>query len=161
MGDPSFSWFLDFWTCPFFPKPIILIFGDSRTPKKNQEDPQTFLKKSICINLRKLELHDFANLWIDGHRTRMKIRLKKSWKSWIWDQYLSKSTKWKICSMVPISFKNLKGIFEIKKPRNQGPLKPWNKKRKTKKSINQKPRTNNQETKKPRNQETLNLFISK
>ena len=36
-----------------------------------------------------------VNFGKDGRQTMVKIRLINSWKSWLWDQYLSKDMKWK------------------------------------------------------------------
>ena len=51
-NNSSFLWFRDFWTCPQLPKPTTFIFGDTRTPKTNQENPQTFLKH-VCVQVTK------------------------------------------------------------------------------------------------------------
>ena len=167
-SNPSFLWFRDLWTCPWLPKPIILIiFGDTRTPKEHQKISSYIFKKYIFANLENLEIHIALQLWKDGRRQISKIRLIKSWKSWIWDQYLPRNMKWTFGNMVPISFKNIQGFSKLwnQETRSmkwnfgnrvpisfkaiQGLLKLWNQ------------QTNNCQTKKARNkkqqkQETKN-----
>ena len=47
----------------------------------------------------------------------IKIRpTEKTWKYWRWDQYLSKTMRWKIGITQQISFENMK---DFSKPRNQ------------------------------------------
>ena len=49
--DPSFLWFRDFWTCPWPPKPTIVIFGEPmRLPKSKKN-----VRWKICVNLICLE----------------------------------------------------------------------------------------------------------
>ena len=57
--NSSCLWFLDFWTCPFFPKPIIFIFGDTRTPKTKQEIP-TYFRKILFYKSRNIGI---PNVW--------------------------------------------------------------------------------------------------
>ena len=52
--------------------------------------------------------------------------------------------------MLPISFKNIQGLFETKKPRNQECLKPGNENQETLKPRNQKPRNQKPRAKEPR-----------
>ena len=40
---PSFSWFLDVWTCPWTPKPIFFVFWNTRTRYKSQQNTKLFL----------------------------------------------------------------------------------------------------------------------
>ena len=76
MGEPKKPNFYDFGifgACPDPPKPIILIFGDTRILKKNQEIHGTFSKNIIAINIKMLGTQCFANFSKDGRRTMMKI----------------------------------------------------------------------------------------
>ena len=104
---PLFLWFLYLWTCPRAPKPILFIFWDIRIPKTNQENPGTFCKQLMFVNVNVLKIQHFDIFWKAGHRKVPLTRLIKSWKSWIWHQYLSKNMKWKFCNMDQISFKNM------------------------------------------------------
>ena len=47
-SNSSFLWFLDFGTGSFFPATTIFVFGDTRIPKRNQENPTTW---SFFINI--------------------------------------------------------------------------------------------------------------
>ena len=82
-------------TCPVPPKPTtsILFFGNTRTPREHQEIPGTISKHIIFLNLKIVETQQIDDFGKDGHRKMMKIRLTNSWKSWIWEQYLSKNVK--------------------------------------------------------------------
>ena len=42
---------MDFWTCPDPPKPTIFIFGDTRTPKENQEIPWNIFENDLFVNM--------------------------------------------------------------------------------------------------------------
>ena len=55
-----------------------------------------FLENISLMNLKVMAIHNFDLLAIfgkGGQRKMMKIRLKKSPKSWIWDQYLPENMK--------------------------------------------------------------------
>ena len=102
----------------------------------------------IIININMLELQHFDSFRKDGRRKMLKIRLITSWKSWIWDQYLSKTWSgilviWnQYLSKTLRDFESLKlRNFEAKKPRNKENKRPRNQK-----TRNQKPR--NHETNK-------------
>ena len=55
-----------------------------------------FLKNSIFINLENIQIR-FSKFGPDLEKTGAEqnptIRVMKTWKSWIWDRYLSKSMK--------------------------------------------------------------------
>ena len=93
------------------------------------------------------EIPNVGNFRKDRRRNIPTIRLIKSCKSWIWDQYLSKNMKFKFGN---IFFKTSKGfwVFETKKPRVFETKKPNTKKLKNKRKSNNR-NTENQETKKP------------
>ena len=69
---------------PFHP------FFMTKILQKNKEGMESSWK-NIDSYLNILEIHVFVNLGKDGHRTIPKSRLMKSWKCWIWNQYLSKN----------------------------------------------------------------------
>ena len=48
----------------------------------------------VFIHLKNSETQQFDKFRKDGHRTKPKIRLMKSWKAWIWDPDLSEHMKW-------------------------------------------------------------------
>ena len=58
----SFLWFRDFWTCPWFPKPILFIFGDTRIFQRNQETSRLVLGNMVFINLRIWEIEKLKDL---------------------------------------------------------------------------------------------------
>ena len=60
------------------PKTNLVIFGDTRTPKENKENPWDILKKISLINLEIWGIQNFVDLEKDGHRKMIKIRLIKS-----------------------------------------------------------------------------------
>ena len=65
----------------------------------------------------------------------MKTRFKKSWKSWVWDQYIPEDMKWHFGNMGALN-------LETKKLWNQETSKPIHfetKKQQTKKPNNKKP----------------------
>ena len=59
---------------------------------------ETFVKHNMFINFKILEIQHFK-MWTrfgeDGHRAMMNIRVNKSVRSWIWDQYLPEKMEWK------------------------------------------------------------------
>ena len=80
-----------------------------------------FSEHIIFANLECLEIHIFVNFGKGGHRQMMKSRLKTSWKSWIWDQYLPENNLKSEGVLVkqPISSRgsrdaNLHGIWALK-----------------------------------------------
>ena len=96
MGDTKTPHFYDFGIfqpCNQAPKPITFIFGDTRTPNQIQENTNTW-KTYYFWEISELwnPLFDISRK--DGHRQMMKIRLTKSQKSWIWDQYLPENMTW-------------------------------------------------------------------
>ena len=68
-------------------------------PKQNQEIPGNLKKTIVVINLKTLGHIKLYQLWERRAPKMMKIRLIKSRKSWIWDQYLSKTMKRKFGQM--------------------------------------------------------------
>ena len=68
----------------------------------------------IFINLKVSEIHVFDIFREDGHREILPIRLIKSWKSWIWDQYLPENMEWQFGKISKPRKKTTKN-----KPRNQ------------------------------------------
>ena len=148
MGEPQnpHLYDLDFWTCPWLPKPIIYIFGDTRKPKKKQDHHGYFESYGFCCcrNLEVLEIRMFESFGKDRCRTIPKIRLINSSKSWIRDRYLSNNMKWKFGNMGSLNLRH----FETKKLWNQEKqdiLKPIN--QETNKTRNR----TKQDSKKPRN----------
>ena len=118
------------------PKTICFILWDTRTPKTKQENPWNVFKHIIFTNIKISEIENVVIFRKDGHRQILESRLRNSWTSWIWDQYLPESMKWKIgkfCKPINHETKHR----ETKKPRNQETKRP-----------------RDQETKKPRNQDT-------
>ena len=85
----SFLWFRDFWTCPWAPKPVIFIFGDARIPQIIQENPKLRSKLVLYIIFNVFGNPSFDNVQ-NGRRRIPPIRPINSWKSWIWDQDISK-----------------------------------------------------------------------
>ena len=100
---PSFPWFRDFRTCPWLPKPILSIFGDTRMPQLIQEKPDTFLKHIMWGNLKMLKI--MFCIFRKGRGTEKSWRpvlkllenleyginiFQKAWEGMlvIWDQYL-------------------------------------------------------------------------
>ena len=85
MGEAQTPHFYDFGILNRHqaPTPSLFIFGDTRTPQKNQEKSLGNLKNSISINANIWETQSFDIVRKDGHRKMMKIRLIKSPKSWI------------------------------------------------------------------------------
>ena len=119
--------------------------------------------QSQFLNLKTLEIQNLDFFRNNGRRQILKICLIRSWRSWIWDQYQSKSMQCTYGSMGSLNLwtfetlnfqvwnqYTLKAInFETKKPRNfatknQDTLKLWN-----------------QDTNKPRNQQTRNQETNK
>ena len=88
---------------PFLPTPIIPIAEDTKRPQNNKKIPGTIPKYIICMNINTLSFHCFWNDRKDSHRRTMKIRLTKSRKSWIWNQYLPEKMLGTFTDMVPIS----------------------------------------------------------
>ena len=87
----------------------MFIFGDTRQPKKNQENPKNLVKHIVVVKSRDFETpFRFDIFQEDGHRTMMKIRVTKSRESWIWDQYLPEN----ICKMFLGISKNYEYIIE-------------------------------------------------
>ena len=85
IGEPKTPHFYDFWIF----EPVVEIPGHLNKIKKSQ----IFSKILFVINLGFFELHNRGIFRKGGHRKMMKIRLKKSQKSWIWDQYLPENMK--------------------------------------------------------------------
>ena len=163
MGGPQTPYFYDFETFECVPKPqnqYYLFFEPPGYLTQSRTTPDKFQNiMFINFEISELTFCFFA----------------KSWKTLIWDQYLSKSMQWTFGNMDQIAFANRKGLCETRKPRNQETKKPNTKKpnnqettktrvQETKKPINQgakKPRNREAKkpnTKKPRNQETFFIF---
>ena len=146
MGETETPHFYDFGTFGHVPEPQHQYHLPLETPryfKQSKKDAKSFLKSIICINL----FVENPTVWFvrnGGHRKIPTAHLIQSWKSWIWDQYLSKNMTWKFGNMGSLNLWN----FEILKPRDfetrhRAPLKPRNQK------------TNSRTTtKQPRNQST-------
>ena len=87
------------------------------------------------------EIQKHGNSWKDGHRKIPKIRLIKSWRSWIWDQYIY-IYKYVYQKNMKLSFGESLKLWNFRTNKAaQGPINQETKK------------TRNQQTKKPRNQE--------
>ena len=120
-SNPSFLWVRDFWTWPF-----IFIFGGPKIPQIIQEIHNQF-SQILFLKISDVVRRTFWTCWKNGFRTMMKIRLGKSLKSWIRNQYNPTNMKWNVGDYV--------WNFETLQPRNSETLKLWNKE--TKKSRNQ------------------------
>ena len=59
-----------------------------------------FLKQNILTKIKISEAPHFIDFGKDGRRQMMKIRLIQSWRSWIWDQHLSKHMNWSFCNFL-------------------------------------------------------------
>ena len=94
LDNPSFSWFRDFWSCPWLPQPILFVFGDTRTLQIIQEIQKHF-PTCYFANFKTLENWNHRFVWKDGDRQIRTTCLIHSWKSWIWDQHLP--TTWNVC----------------------------------------------------------------
>ena len=99
-------------------------------------NPRTILKNVIFTNLKVLETQH-VDIFEQTGTGNDEGPSKKSWKAWIWDQYLSKNMEREIGNMDLISFKNITGFMNL-----------WN--QETKELRNQE--TKKPKTKKPRNQ---------
>ena len=78
-----------FWNCwkvrvPYFSSVRFLNFWNLKTLKLRNSE----MLFSEFWKFEKMKIED-------GHRKVMKFRLEKSWKSWIWVQYLTENMKWK------------------------------------------------------------------
>ena len=108
-SNPSFSWFLDFRTCPWAPKPFIFMFGETRIRWIIQEQgPNHCLENISLLDLELLDFENFENVGEDGRRTIRKSRLlfleireygidifPKAW-NWnfvIWDHWFFETLK--------------------------------------------------------------------
>ena len=131
--------------CPRAPKPFLL----------SLETLNTWNNKDNCHMLcAKYDLYKYPNFgnsfcwkWSKIMVTEKSLRSVEQWKSWIWDQYLSKSMKSKFGNMGSLKLWEQ----EISKPKtqtsiNQGAENPINQKTKAKKPRNQT--SKHQETKK-------------
>ena len=96
MGEPQNQHFYDLGIFARVPDPPNQLSLFLETPEylKNKEKPLGSFNKYYVINLEILETYLFDNFRKGGHR-KMKIRLTKSWKSWMWDQYLPENMKLK------------------------------------------------------------------
>ena len=112
----TFWWFLDFRN-PGSPYLFILLY--KRYFNKYKETYGNILKTYFPY-LNFSETHNFGIFRKDGHRKMMKIRVKKSQKSWICIAYLSKTMKWQFGNMYQISFEHIKHFWnqetKTKKP---------------------------------------------
>ena len=139
----------------------------------NLREPPIF-QRVLFYKSQSVGNHDFCKFGKRRAPKIMKVRLRISWKSGRWDQYLPENMKWKCGNTGSIYFQKHEMILNLwnqeilkprnqdtlkqrsqepKKPRNQETQKRWN--QETKKPSNQETkRTRNQETKIPRNQET-------
>ena len=113
---PSCSWFGDFQTCPWPPKPILFILGDTRTLQLNQANSR-FIFENIVENRKIMGTDVLENCGKDGCRKTAEGLLNKFLKCWLWDQYLSKDMKW--CSNLWIfetsEIRNFRFLFELRK----------------------------------------------
>ena len=104
--DPNltFPWFLDFWT-PGAPYLLFLLYQNA--PEIIRKYIGTFLKHIIFH----IWTSSFVNFGKDGHREIPKIRLIKSPKSWIWDQYLSINMNGCLLIWYQYPYQNIKWHF--------------------------------------------------
>ena len=78
-----------------------------------------FLRNFKNLKNSKIKTFRWTRFGTDAPRKMMEIRLNNSWKSWIWDQYLSNNTKWKfgnidqIFSKHQFLFKTMNGHLVI------------------------------------------------
>ena len=80
---PSLLWFRDLGTCPFFPIPIMVIFGDTRIPQIIQKKPDNLLGL-WCFWISKLGNSFCGNVGKGGDRKSQ--RFVSWWHSWIRNQ---------------------------------------------------------------------------
>ena len=73
--SPSFSWFRDFWTCPELPKPILFVFGDTKTFQIIQEKSRNAFENIVSGSLIRNVGNHCLKCWKDRHRNILKIRL--------------------------------------------------------------------------------------
>ena len=135
------------------PNQYYFLWRPQDTSRNQRAIPIPFSKKYFG-EFKILDIQNNENVGKHGHREMMKIRLLKSWRSWILDQYQSKNMKLIFDDMGSLNLPN----FETSKPINFGTLEPRNQETwkprncETKKPITKKPTNKNPRNKKPRNQ---------
>ena len=90
MGETQNSQFYDFGLFEPVTKLQNQFFLSLETPEHINEIkkiPKDLSKTCFLHILKILETENVDNFRKDGRRKMMKIRLIKSWESWIWDQY--------------------------------------------------------------------------
>ena len=105
--NPSFLWFRDFRTCPWLPKPIIFIFGNTRIPQITRETTRSIFRKSYFWKsqhfgnrtfwkVRKRRAPTTPDDPLNQFLKIMNMRSKSSRNGIlvIWNQYFSKNMKW-------------------------------------------------------------------
>ena len=117
--NPTLAWFQDLWTCPFFPKQFIFIFGDPNIFQIIQEQSQIMFKKYCFYKSQNIGNSKFWKFGKSRRRTIPTINLKIL-LSCIRDQYFPKIMKLKFGNMKPLYFENLKGVWILET------LKVWN-----------------------------------
>ena len=56
-----FSWFEDFWTCPWLPKPRLFISGDTKTLHRIQENLKSPQIEYVCKS-KKMKIERFGHV---------------------------------------------------------------------------------------------------
>ena len=142
MGEPStpsILWFLDFWTCPWAPKPIIFIFGHPKIPQILQEKAKISSGNNIFYKSQNVGNRKLWKLWKRRGPTNHEDPSWKLLKSWIRDQYLPEYMKWNFGSMGSLNLWNCETLKlwnqETVKPRNQETQKLWNRETKKPKKM--------------------------
>ena len=149
----SFSWFWDFWTCPWLPTPTIFYLWRPRDTLHNPRKVQSVSEKYRFCKSSTFGNPHFGKVWgipaptnsDDPLFENLEYEINIFQKTWngnlvIWDHYLPINTS--IFETLQLWNK------ETNKPRNQDNNKPNKPKHQKAKSKQEFP---NQETNKPRN----------
>ena len=96
MGETETPHFYDFWISGCVPE-----LQNQHSPKEPRKYQMIF-EKYYFEKLQNVGHLNFEDVRKDGHREILTIRRMKSWKPWIWDQYLSKNMEWKFGNMEPL-----------------------------------------------------------
>ena len=92
---------------------IILSFEKPGYLNKSKKIPNHFNQYYHSYRFHNLRNPFFDIFRKDGRRRKPTNRLITSWKSWIWDRYLSDNMRWKFGNMEQISFENVEGVFNL------------------------------------------------
>ena len=110
-GKSSCSWFLDFWTCPWLPKPIMFNFGYTKRCQLIQEKSRIVSNKYL-LGVSKSWISNMLKIAEQTRVKQSRRSVQHFRKSWIWDQYLHKNMKWNLVMWDQYLSKNMKWEFD-------------------------------------------------